>query len=463
PVVVDTALRWAGIARGPARAPFRMLDIGCGDGVSLALIAASHPEAEIWGFDAMPEAIATGQNFAQPAGVPLTLVVETFETALARDWPLFDLISCQGVISWVSPENRARVMRLVGRLLAPGGAFVVGYNAMPGWSNRIALQQMLHRWAMGLPGTPAERFQAALERLVEMQAAGVLALPEKELANLVQMQKHLPPDYFPHEYLNEHWQPLWSLDVKRALAAEGLAFAAQTRFIRFREDYALRKAQRAALTDRDPALRDAEIDAFTHTGFRVDIYTRDAVLGDRAETRGQAWFAANKRPDDASYECRTPAGRLTFDNDAARAVMRALEDGPRRWGDLVAACDQPLEDLDEAVDALLISQLIQPAAPPAETPRSEALNAQLIRAASAGAGGLNGLVGRHGPVRVSRADLALLAAPATEIVARARRDPAYAARIFEPDLDLASDDALAHTTDAHRDLRAALRRVGVTV
>ena len=49
--------------------PFRMAELGCGHGMSLAVAAACSPHAEFWGFDFNPAHIESGRAIAAEAGL----------------------------------------------------------------------------------------------------------------------------------------------------------------------------------------------------------------------------------------------------------------------------------------------------------------------------------------------------------------------------------------------------------
>ena len=115
------------------RGAFRMLDIGCGDGIGLAVAVACHPEAEFEGMDGMAEHIARGQDFARD--LPnIRLHHMLFDEALEAGGPPCDFVALHGVIAWVAPQIRAQALDLAASRLAPGGIAAISYNAMPGWS-----------------------------------------------------------------------------------------------------------------------------------------------------------------------------------------------------------------------------------------------------------------------------------------------------------------------------------------
>ncbi|MEM6934686.1 MAG: class I SAM-dependent methyltransferase, partial [Pseudomonadota bacterium] len=457
-------LRWQGTRPPSVDGSVRMLDIGCGDGIAIALTAASCPDGQFCGIDGMPEHVARGTAFAASHEIDnLELRCLTFEDALEAADGLYDYIISQGVIAWVSAENRARVLDLAASKLAPGGVFAVGYNAMPGWQDRLTMQRLLRELADGTEGAPSQRFHRSLEMLEAIEAAGAYALPKNRLEELHDLQERLPADYFPHEYLNENWAPLWSSDVRNEMMSRGLTFCGQTNFGRLREDFCLKAAHRTALENiNNPLLRDSLIDLFCNTGFRVDMFVREPAGGLKEDLIEEAWLSALCSVEEARFECRTAAGRLKFDNPAARHLLHALHGGPRRFGDILAEATISTPDLVNAADALLTGRHIQPASPPRDVPSADDLNMAILYSAATGEGvQVEALVGSHGVVTCRLNELLVAGMGNEALIDRARTDPAFRERMFDTDAGL-DDPETSAAIDRGRDaIKSRLARMGV--
>jgi SAM-dependent methyltransferase len=406
PPWTDAILRHHGVQppRRP-RAPFTLLDMGCGDGVGLSLLAAAHPEGRFFGLDALPGHIERGEAHARAVGLSnLTLTCAPFKEALALEGGQADYIACQGVLAWVSPENRAALLDLSAHLLRPGGVLTIGYNCFPGWSPIAGFQRAVRAMASGRDGGPTERFEAALAGLRESGAMG------KAIWDWFDpLVPKLSRDYFAHEYLNEHWQPLWADEAIAACAARDLHLAGEARPWRLRPDFALQKAWRAALDSiAEIGARETAMDVMTHNWFRTDIYVKGLPtrLGnaERDVARLEGWWAAPGASDTATYETRTAAGTIRFDNEAARAIMALLDSGPAPLSRVEGL--EPA-DLLNTIDALFMAGLVCPVDPPADVPLAGAIN-QTIRRMDADGMAMNGLVGRYGAIGIDRGQLATL-------------------------------------------------------
>src|SRR5262249_30516392 len=72
----------------PARARgFAWCDLGCGQGVTAAMLAAMHPAGDFHAVDAMPEHIDHGRRFAAEAGAA-NVSFHAADFAAAADLPL---------------------------------------------------------------------------------------------------------------------------------------------------------------------------------------------------------------------------------------------------------------------------------------------------------------------------------------------------------------------------------------
>jgi SAM-dependent methyltransferase len=103
--------------------PFRYADLGCGHGLTATIVAATCPHAEVWGFDFNPAHIESARGLASAAGLTNLHFEEASFADLEARPPAglgeFDFVVSHGVLSWISAENRDRLVRIIGRWLRP--------------------------------------------------------------------------------------------------------------------------------------------------------------------------------------------------------------------------------------------------------------------------------------------------------------------------------------------------------
>jgi len=391
PPNVDAMLAHAGIASprsgaGPGRFPFTMADIGSGDCAGLILNAAAHPEGQFIGIDGNPGHIARGTAIVADSGLTnIELHGQYFVEAIQLQPPAnADYIQCQGVLAWISEVNREHVFDLIDHMLRPGGVVVFGYNSLPGWTEMMPFQAMVHAISVTVQGTPQHRFEVALGIL---RASNLL--PEPSFDRIEHLRTRLPANYFVHEYLQAYWRPLWSGDVLEAAARRDLHLVAQAKPGRLRPDFALKAAWRETLALLpSAAARECAVDILTRNWFRTDIFVKapPRLLSPEAQTaiRDTGWWMATQPIDSMTFEARTAAGVITFDNAAAHAIVEALASGPKRMADIADFCRA---DLFNALDALFMAGQVCPVDSPSDAPLAGRTHSALVQHGAASIGG----------------------------------------------------------------------------
>lgn len=216
PVNLHHAAKINGYTTVDITKPFKYLELGCGNAMSLCLNAYANPHAEFYGVDLMPQHIEFANKFIEKAGLTnLTLLHSSFAELKLKKLPDFDIIVTHGVISWVSDEVHAQMREIVDKKLKPGGYYYVSYNAMPGWADKAPLQELLGHF-ISKTVDPQERLKQGIQLikfLQENKAGYFVANP-----NLDREIKHMlkqAPNYLIHEYMNEHWRAFYFREIAK--------------------------------------------------------------------------------------------------------------------------------------------------------------------------------------------------------------------------------------------------------
>jgi SAM-dependent methyltransferase len=338
---------------------FAWCDLGCGQGVTAAILAATHPAGRFHGIDAMPAHIGHARSFAAECAIEnLDFHAADFAGAAGIDFVGFDYIVAHGVYSWVDRRVQADLRRFIDRNLKPGGLVYVSYYAMPGRAADLPLQRLVRALGRTLPGDSATACAAAIEIVNSFTALKAPALVGSPMA--VWLKEHPEQhsaSYFSHEFMVENWDPLCVTDVRAEMRAIELEPVGSAALIENYDSLVLGRASREALgaiadEDARELARDFLVDQF----FRRDVFVRKGRRLAEEERRSRlldTTFLLVQPATIVEYSMSTPAGRVKYDNAAARGIVAALAAGPRMLTDIVAMTSISAQDI--LANALVLS------------------------------------------------------------------------------------------------------------
>ena len=279
-------LRLVAALNGVAPPPGDELDyceLGCAHGDTLAALAASYPHGRFLGVDISAAHIASAKKLTRDGGLEnIGFLERDFADLIEEDIGEFDFIVAYGLLTWISPEKRKSLLDFARAKLKPGGLLYVSYNAMPGWASVEPLRQLLLSPvspASSAGGSSLERARRGVDFARAMESAGAEYFGKNPAASemLATMTKAGLP-YVIHEYLHEHWVPMYFARVAWEMAAQDLHFVGVLPlFLNFR-DTAIPEsldAIFASVTDRATfeSLKDFAVNEF----FRRDVYVKGKV------------------------------------------------------------------------------------------------------------------------------------------------------------------------------------------
>jgi predicted O-methyltransferase YrrM len=350
PSYLNTMCVLNGVEPVPLDRPFTYCELGCGQGFSANILAASHPQGSFYAVDFMPAHIVRAQELTEAAGLAnLTLLEASFADLAAGQVagvPQFDFITLHGVYTWVSPENREHVVKFIARHLKPGGVVYVSFNTMPGWASTLPLQKLMMLHAESHPDRSDAQVLQARGLFDSLKTVGASYFVANEGNGW--FKKHLDsifndtPSYLVHEYMNRDWQPVYFADVARHLATAKLDHVGSTHPLWAFPQLALTPAKRELVEGvKDPILRETIKDFVCNTSFRKEVFVRGARP--MTPQRQLAWLdrmgvALTVALGAASLEASWP-GLATDDNkESYTKVLEVLQDGPKTFPQLMSLC-----------------------------------------------------------------------------------------------------------------------------
>ncbi len=255
--------------------PFRYADLGCGNGFTALVVAATCPQAEVWGFDFNPAHVEFAGLLAARAGLTNVRFVEAAfaELATGTALPDFDFMVSHGVLSWISPANRNQLMQVIARHLKPGGLAYLGYNVTTGWASMLPVRALMHMLAAASPERTDVAAQGVLDAVDRLKQAGAMFFPAHPTleARLTEIRRQ-DPRYIVHEYLNRDWHPLMFADIAEQMAEAKCRFIGSATLAENIDAIAVPPGVAPILAEtRDIALRETLRDIGCAQAFRRDL------------------------------------------------------------------------------------------------------------------------------------------------------------------------------------------------
>jgi SAM-dependent methyltransferase len=410
---LDFCMRARGFAPQRIGPSYRYADLGCGTGFHACLLAAANPQAEFVGID-FDSDIARGEKLASAAGLTNISFIQADFLDLAKSWPAdlggFDYMGLQGILSWVSPEVRAAAFQCVAQASRPATVVTFGYNSPPGWLASVPFQHVANQFSKHRdPNAAIAGAIGMFRQLSDAKAQFFERMPQFK-AHLEAMVAQ-PPAYLAHEFLPDHWSPLWHSDVAKQMRSLGFAHVGSANVAEALLPNSLPPELAAIIKEQsDESLRQDVQDIAIVQRFRRDIFCREPrSVG--LDDLGNAPIHLMSAPQvGAAVHFRTSFGGLMVGYDVIADIVAALADGPKPVAALMAL-ENPLRlNTRSILLSMLDAQMITVgSAAPGSAEIAERFNAVVARAAANGEPYMNLAAAALGSgVPASELDLLLL-------------------------------------------------------
>jgi SAM-dependent methyltransferase len=370
PAMLDYAAAINGVA--PAVAPganFTYLDLGCGDGFTIILLAAIYPQCRFIGIDFNQGHIAVGTALAGACGIEnVRFIAGGFENWRDFDLPHCDYIAMHGVYAWISEAAREALLAVIAARLASSGLLYVSYNANPGWAAVAPLRQFFLDYTAGMAGDPVANVAATIRHLKELRDKGAGYFAENPAAGAV-LEEMAGKDirYVAHEIYSPHWSPLPFSAVARQMRGAGLSFAGSADLAR---NYP-RPSVKAAflpllLKTRDRERAELYRDYVSNTFFRRDVFARiDAEAPRRPVSKLLEEFRFGSKVPFAELTRAVPLpdGELPLAEEPFESLRRILAERSQSIAELRAQpqfAARSAEELSQALELLVLGNQIIP-------------------------------------------------------------------------------------------------------
>ncbi|MGZ5266795.1 MAG: class I SAM-dependent methyltransferase [Caldimonas sp.] len=351
---------------------FAYCELGCGRGLGPLLLAAANPLGRFEAYDFNAPQIAQARTLAGRAGLAnVRFGDESFASLAARSddamAPEFDMIVLHGVYSWVSEENRRHIVRFVRDRLKPGGSVFLSYNCMPGWAPFTPVQRLMRELVVRRRGRNDENAVAARDFVKHLAAKGARYFSANEsLGPYLEYLGERNGTYLAHEYLNEHWDALYHLDVAKAMAEAQLQYFGSATVS---DNFVALSASpeiTAMFAGADPGMAETIKDFSANRRFRRDLFAREAASLSGPQflaALGEIRFMLTVAPDHATTTVTTAAGEFQADEAIAKPALERLKQGSAGIAELSALpslARVPPEQLAQTLALLVESGQLHP-------------------------------------------------------------------------------------------------------
>lgn len=330
----------------PPRGHWRYIELGCGQGVGLTLLAALNPDHEFVGVDFNPLHIAHARKLSDAAGVENVRFEEANFIELAEDWPKewgrFDYVAAHGIFTWVSLAVRRGLIGAIDKASAPGALVYLSYNSLPGWIGTYPVQHLMRLWQTSEEMPSVNAIETGIERLkILLDAKTPLTESLPGMRARIEQIAGLDRSYLVQEYLHDGWHPVWFDQVADQLADAKLNYVGTATIADFYVPQLLPQDRKKILDQyRSPIVRQVMLDVLVNQSFRRDIFARGNQRIWPVQQRrdlARCSFALGMRPKPAdAYSFRLSLGEVSGKPEVYTPLLDALESGPKTLEELIA-------------------------------------------------------------------------------------------------------------------------------
>lgn len=329
---------WLGGRRAPdVSSPFTYVDLGCGAGLTVCVLADCYPEAQFHGVDVNEEHVRRGRELAQRAGLRNV----SFHCMDFLDLPKLpishvDFVGLSGVYSWLSTDRKQAALGFAGARLTENGVVFLHYAALPGNAQIDALYTLIREAAQDVEGDSITKFRAACAAVMRLRGIGARFFRVNPQADawMAQLVNEDTPAMI-HEVLNAQRSSLSVRDASVDAAQAGLVYVANAQIELNHLELVAPDALHDDLARRDIITREMMMDAIRAPHSRMDVLMRrDAP---RSSAPPLLWVdCLDRGPAAAARQTLSQKTGLDLMAPVYSALLQALATGARRLPDLLA-------------------------------------------------------------------------------------------------------------------------------
>jgi SAM-dependent methyltransferase len=322
--------------------PFTYLELGCGFGSSTVVNAGAIPHGEFHACDFNPAHIEGGQRHAAALGISnVHFHLASFDQLLSLDLPSFDFIALHGVYSWVGTDSRRAIRAVIRKMLKAGGLVYVSYNCLPGWATEAPLRKLLVELSATAGGGSAQRTHHALRRLQQLSRSKLRYFNANPAAiEAVDAYAKRPSGYLAHEFLNETWEPFYSIDVADEMLEAEVHYLGSATLPENHPTLAIGTLAAAEISKlQTERQRQLAVDFAMNQRFRRDVFVRGRANLSQAEITSHldaTVIGSLGNPERMPAQVKVPRGEVRFQEDFVADLRPIMSRGSTTIGEAVS-------------------------------------------------------------------------------------------------------------------------------
>ncbi len=339
-----TWLDWVALLKGsePPRTCRSMLELGCGQGFGLCVLAAANPEMQFVGVDFNPEHIAHARSLVRRTGLT-NIEFHEADFLKTETYKPCDYVVAHGVLTWVNRKVRSAIYQIIDQCLTPGGLAYFSYNTLPGWLATHPVQHLMMQYAQRT-GVNAASFTSALKALENLKQAGAaLFSAQPGIHTRLEQLNKVDQSYLYHEYFHDSWTLFYFTQIAQEAAEAKLRFLGSATLPENYDGMLPEKLREAIAQAPDPVLRELFKDLAINQSFRRDVFVRGLTpvwTGEQLNLLAQKMVTLIQEPEAVSLKFQTSFGEVTGREEVYRPIIEALSKGPMKIAELSKSLPQ---------------------------------------------------------------------------------------------------------------------------
>ena len=348
-----------GVIPPDIRRRFTYLELGCGNGLSLNIFAASYPQGEFHAVDLNERHVQNVRQTAHDGGLDNVHVHHSsFSDLDLAGIPDMDFVVLHGVYSWVGPDIRRSIRDIVRRKLKPGGIVYISYNSLPGWASRLPLREIMLSYADNRGLNSIQMAQEGMKYLKFLTEKNALFFHDNPAArSTVEMMVQHDIRYLPHEYFNAHWDCFYCEDVIKEFSQVGCQFMGCAPLMMNIRDLTIPLPFHEVFkTAPDRIVYETHKSYVLNEGFRRDLFVRlpyDSLQQSTIQDAFDRYYFAILDPNrELQFQHNFFSGQVTFNSAVYQHLGEVLRQKSYRLSELRAHPKLSAVDVQTLIFAL---------------------------------------------------------------------------------------------------------------